>query len=281
MKNLFSKLLLTCVLVGTFEFAQAQVKLPAASTSQEITQDLGIKKINLKYQRPSKKGRVIFGGLVPYNEVWRTGANNATALTFEDAVYINNQKIEAGTYALFTIPTPNDWTIILNKTAEQWGAYSYKAEDDVLRFTVPSSKTNSSMETFTINFENVQDNSLEVVIYWDNVRVAFPIKVDQTAEIMNSLEEAMKGERKPYFQAAQFYFNNNLDIQKAMEWIKEADQNNTRAPHIKYWKSKILLKGGDKAGAVAAAEEGVKMATELNNKEYITLNTQALNEAKK
>src|SRR5690606_14036625 len=123
--------------------------------------------------------------------------------------------------------------------AEQLRAYFYKAEDDVLRFTVPSNKTNSSMETFTINFENVQDNSLEVAIYWDNVRVAFPIKVDQTAEIMNSLEEAMKGERKPYFQAAQFYFNNNLDIQKAMEWIKEADQNNTRAPHIKYWKSKI------------------------------------------
>lgn len=281
MKNLFSKVLMICALVGTFELATAQVKLPAASTAQEVTQDLGIKKVTLKYQRPNKNNREIFGGLVPYNEVWRTGANNATVLTFEDAVFINNQKIEAGSYALFTIPTSTNWTIILNKTAEQWGAYTYKAEDDVLRFTVPSSSLSNIMETFTINFENVKDNSVDLAIYWDKTRVSFPIKVDQTAEIMQSLEEAMKGERKPFFQAAQFYFNNNLDIQKAMTWIKDADKDNTRAPHIKYWKSRILLKGGDKAGAVAAAEEGVKMATELNNKEYVTLNGQALNEAKK
>ncbi len=281
MKNLTMTLIAGVLLSLTPALAQAQLRLPAASPTQTVTQDLGISKVTLVYQRPSINDRLIFGGLVPYNQVWRTGANNATALTFEDEFEVGGQKIPAGTYGLFTIPGEKQWTIILNKTANQWGAYQYKQEDDVVRFTVNPTRLDEKVESFTINFEDVTPSSLSVALAWENTKVKFPVKVDQRGRIMASIEEAMKGEKKPYFQAAQYYFTNDLDIQRAAQWIKEADKGNERAPHIKYWKSRVLLKAGDKAGAVQAAQEGIEMATNLNNSEYVTLNTQALEAANK
>lgn len=256
--------------------AQAQVKLPPASSTQTITQGLGIKNIALTYQRPNVNNRVVFGGLVPYNEVWRTGANHIPSITFEEEVVVQGNKVPAGTYGIFTIPTTKDWTIILSKNAKQWGAYQYKQEDDLLRFAVPSQALQSKVETFTMQFEDVTTTSTKLTLAWDKVKVGFSITTDQSKEIMASIEEAMRTDKKPYFQAAQYYFNNNLDSKKAAEWIKAADEGNTKAPHIKYWKSRILAKAGDKAGAKKAAEEGIAMAKAANNPEYIKLNTQAL-----
>ncbi|MFD2743426.1 MULTISPECIES: DUF2911 domain-containing protein [Sphingobacterium] len=280
MKKILSACIAMLAMVSGASIAQAQAKLPPASSTQEVSQGLGISKISLVYQRPNSNGRTIFGGLVPYGEVWRTGANNATAITFDSEVTIDGKTVPAGTYGLFTIPTKDEWTIILNKTAEQWGAYTYKQEDDILRFTTKPNKLNEKVETFSINFINVTKNSLDVVLSWENIAVPFTVSVDQTKEIMASLEAAMQGEKKPYFQAAQYYFQNNLDIQKAVEWIEQADKGNTKAPHIKYWKAQILTKAGDKAGAAKAAQEGIDMATQANNSEYIRLNTDALKAAK-
>lgn len=280
MKKTLSACIVALAILSGASSAQAQAKLPPASSTQQVSQGLGISKISLTYQRPNSNGRTVFGGLVPYGEVWRTGANNATAITFDSEVTIQGKTVPAGTYGLFTIPNKGDWTIILNKTAEQWGAYTYKQEDDLLRFTAKPVKLNKKVETFTINFENVTTKSLDVVLSWENVAVPFTISVDQTKEIMASLDNAMKGEKKPYFQAAQYYFQNNLDIAKAVTWIEEADKGNTKAPHIKYWKAQILTKAGDKAGAAKAAQEGIDIATQANNSEYIKLNTQALKAAK-
>ncbi len=271
-------LILVAVLCCT---VQAQLKLPPASTTQFIIQDLGVHQVSVIYQRPSVKGRVVFGDLVPYNQIWRTGANNATNITFQSEVTIEGQKLAEGTYALFTIPGKTEWTIIFNKNAKQWGAYNYDANDDVLRVKVKPTKLKDKVETLTISFDDVKDQSTNVSLAWENTKVSFKIAVDQSAEIMASIDEAMKGEKKPYFQAAQYYFNNNLDIQKAASWIVEADKGNTKAPHIKYWKSLILAKSGDKAAAVKAAEEGIAMAKEAKNSEYVTLNTKALQAAKK
>lgn len=253
----------------------AQAKFPAASSSQKVTQDLGIKKISLTYQRPGAKGRQVFGGLVPYGKVWRTGANNATTITFEEEVTVNGNKIPAGTYGLFTIPNEREWTIILNKGAEQWGSYNYKEADDLLRFQVTPQRLQDVVETFTIGFEDVTTESLNVSLAWENTKVKFPVKTDQSKEIIASIDQAMKGDKKPYFPAAQYYYNNDLDVKKAVEWVEAADKERT-APHVKYWKSRILLKSGDKAGAAKAAQEGIDMATKANNAEYIKLNTQAL-----
>ncbi|MCL7989460.1 DUF2911 domain-containing protein [Sphingobacterium sp. lm-10] len=280
MKKLLSLFVAMAAIFSGASLALAQAKLPPASSTQQVSQGLGISKISLTYQRPNANGRTIFGGLVPYGEVWRTGANNATAITFDSEVMIHGKAVPAGTYGLFTIPTKGDWTIILNKTSEQWGAYTYKQEDDILRFTVKPNRLAKKVETFSINFENVTTKSLDVVLSWENVSVPFTVSVDQTKEIMASLETAMKGEKKPYFQAAQYYFQNNLDMKKSAEWIEEADKGNTKAAHVKYWKAKILTKAGDKAGAAKAAQEGIDMAKQANNVEYIKLNTEALKAAK-
>lgn len=278
-----TKTFLSLIIIGSlFVAAQdviAQAKFPAASSSQHVTQELGIKKITLTYQRPSAKGRQIFGALVPFGQVWRTGANNATTLTFEEEVSINGQKVAAGTYGLFTIPNETTWTIILNKGAEQWGAYNYKQEDDILRFEVVPQRTAEKVETFTISFDDVTTKSLNISLAWENTKVKFPVETDQSQEIMASIEQAMKGDKKPYFQAAQYYYNNDLDISKAVEWVEQADKER-QAPHIKYWKSRILLKAGDKQGAAKAAQEGIEIAKKANNTEYVQLNTHALEAAR-
>lgn len=280
MKKIILSISTAAILFLGTELANAQVKLPQASSTQSITQGLGIKNIKLTYQRPNVNGRVIFGDLVPYNEVWRTGANTVSNITFDEAVSIQGTVIPAGTYGIFTIPTPTSWTIILSKNAQQWGAYQYKQEEDILRFTVPSQKLQNKVETFTIQFEDITPNSTQLTLAWDKTKVGFTITADQTKEIMASIEQAMLGDKKPYFQAALYYFSNNLDSQKAAEWVTIADEGNTKAPHIKYWKSRILAKAGDKAAAKKAAQEGIAMAKELNNSEYVKLNTQALNAIK-
>jgi hypothetical protein len=260
-KTILSIATVAMLFLGT-ELSQAQVKLPPASSTTTIIQGLGIKNIILSYQRPNIKGRQIFGGLVPYNEIWRTGANNIPTITLDEDVKIEGNVVPAGTYGIFTIPTPTEWTIILSKEPKQWGAYQYKQEDDFLRFN------------------DVTTNSAYVSLAWENTKVGFSITTDQSKEIMDSIEEAMQGDKKPYFQAAQYYFTNNLDIKKAAEWVKLADEGNTGAPHIKYWKSRILAKAGDKAGAKKAAQEGIEMAKKANNGEYIKLNNEALNAIK-
>ena len=278
-KALLSIATAAVMFLGT-ELSQAQVQLPPASSTTTIIQGLGIKNIILSYQRPNAKNRTIFGDLVPYNEVWRTGANNIPTITFDEEVNIEGNVVPEGTYGIFTIPTKSEWTVILSKNPKQWGAYQYKQEDDFLRFKVKSQKLAKKVETFTISFDDVTTTSTSMSLAWENTKVAFTIKSDQSKEIMASIEHAMQGERKPYFQAAQYYFSNNLDITKAAEWVKLADEGNTSAPHIKYWKSQILNKSGDKAGARIAAEEGIEMAKKANNGEYVKLNTQALKAAK-
>ncbi|MCT1525902.1 DUF2911 domain-containing protein [Sphingobacterium hotanense] len=281
MKKIALTLLLASGLIFSAQQADAQIKLPPASSTQFILQDLGISQVSVVYQRPNMKGRTIFGDLVPYDQIWRTGANNATNITFQSDVKIEGQNLEAGTYALFTIPGKEEWTIIFNKNAKQWGAYTYDKADDVLRVKIKPRALTNPIETFTIAFEEVNDQNLKACLLWEKTKVSFLIEVDQKAEILASIDEAMQGEKKPYFQAAQYYYTHGLDIKKAAEWMVEADKGNTKAPHIKYWKSLILAKAGDKKGAIKAAEEGLKMAKSQNNGEYVKLNTQALEAAKK
>jgi ribosomal protein S10 len=276
------KSILTIILASALSLGvNAQVKLPQASSLTEVRQAVGIRNVTLKYSRPNTNGRVVFGELVPYGTVWRTGANTVSAFTFEEEVSIGGKKIPAGTYGLLTIPNKNEWTIILSKNSQQWGSYTYKQEEDAVRFTVKPISLPTKVETFTISFDNVTTKSSTVTIAWEKTAVKFDINVDQSKEILASIDQAMLSDKKPYFQAAQYYFSNNLDIKKAAEWVVEADKGNTEAPWIKYWKSQILLKSGDKKAAQQAAQEGLEIAQKSNNEEYIKLNTNALNNAKK
>lgn len=260
----------------------AQIKLPPASSSQTITQGLGITTATLTYQRPNMNGRKIFGGLVPLGEVWRTGANNIPVLTTEGPLTIAGNELPAGTYGLLTIPENDAWTVIISTNAKQWGAYTYSPDEDLFRFKVRTTRTSTPVETFTMNFSDVTTTSANLNLSWENTHIQFAIEFDQDAEIMASIAEGMKSSgNKPYFQAAQYYFRNGKDINQAVEWINEASKANPNAVHIYYWKAQILLKAGDKAGAIATAEEGIKRAKAANNDEYIKLNTEVLEQAKR
>lgn len=261
--------------------AEAQIRMPPASSAQTITQGLGISKATLTYSRPNMNGRKIYGGLVPLDEVWRTGANTVSALTTETDLQIAGHTLPAGTYGILSIPGESEWTIIFSNNSRQWGAYSYNPEEDVFRFTVKPERLDQPVETFTMGFSNVGTESAVFEILWENTKVSFPIGYDQSKEILASIDEVMAGSgNKPYFAAAQYYYNNGHDINKAASWINEAAKG-SEAPHILYWQARILLKSGDKAGAVAAAQKGVESATKANNSEYINLNSQVLAEAQK
>lgn len=283
MKRTFLSLTIALLLVSVLNINQSAaqgLKLPAASSKQVLTQDLGISQITLTYARPNVNGRKIFGGLEQYGNVWRTGANGATTLSFSGDVIINGKTLPAGTYGLFTIPDKNEWTVILNKNSEQWGAYEYKQSDDVLRFTVKPEKTTAKVETFTISFPSVTTTTAKLSVAWENTAISFDIKVDQDAEIMASIDQAMQGDKKPYLAAAQYYLNNNKDLDKALSWADEAVKTNPELPYPYYWKAQIQLKKGDKAGAKASATLGKQAAEKAKSDEYIRLNDQVLEKAK-
>lgn len=280
-KRLFTTAMIAVAVAMGWQPAKAQLRLPPASSSQTVTQSLGISTVTLTYSRPNLNDRKIFGGLEPYDEVWRTGANGIPTLTFDGAVTIAGTKVDAGTYGLLTIPGKDRWTVIFSKNSEQWGAYTYKQEEDLFRFEVKPERLDKPTETFTMSFSDVEPQRAKLNIAWENTKISFDLVVNQDAEIMASIDEAMKSEKKPYFQAAQYYYKNDKDIQKALEWVNEADKAPNPAPYIKYWKARIQLKAGDKQGAIATATQGVEIAKQQNNAEYVKLNGQVIAEAQK
>lgn len=282
MKTTIKTMLFLALAVVLSTDVQAQgLKMPQASTSQTVTQNFGLGKITLSYARPNVKGRQIFGAMEPYGTVWRTGANSATTINFTDAVKIDGKELPAGEYGLFTIPGKDEWTVIFNKGAKQWGSYEYKESDDVLRVKVKAKKLKDKVETFTIQFADVYPTSAKLQLMWENTLVNVELTTDIDATVMASIDEAMKGEKKPYFQAAQYYFTNGKDLNKALEWVNAAEAADGKAPWIKLWKGRIQMKMGDKAGAAKTAESGLKLATEIKNQEYIRLHTALLKEAQK
>ncbi|WP_454804175.1 DUF2911 domain-containing protein [Mucilaginibacter phyllosphaerae] len=273
-------MLLACVTFNSY--AQEQPRIPEASSTQTIIQDFGLGKITITYSRPNVKGRKIFGGINPYGQVWRTGANAATTITFSENVLVEGKKVPAGTYALFSIPGKNSWTIILNKTAKQWGAYSYKQDADLLRFTVKPIDVKEKRETLTMQFANATTKSNDLYIVWDHTAVPIHFQTDDDAQITANIDKLMQGDikKRPYFNAIQYYYENGKDLKKAMEWVLEAEKLEPNGPWYKLWKARIQLKMGDKNAAIATAQQGVKLAKASDDDEYVRLNEAVINQAK-
>ena len=257
------------------------LKIPQPSTLQTLQQDFGLGQISITYSRPNVKGRKIFGETEPYGLVWRTGANAATKLKLTDTIMMEKHQVLPGEYALFTIPGENEWTVILNQTAQQWGAYSYDSSKDVLRFKVRPGKIDKKKETFTIQFANAFVDHCDLELSWENTVVSLHLETDVDARVMANIDELMKGDKKPYYFASIYYYNHDKDMNKALSWINEVDKNSSDAYNIKYWKARIQLKMGDKAGAIESANQGLKQAMAEPNAEYIRLNKEVLAEAKK
>ena len=266
----------------TGAFAQTpKIEFPAASPGCTLKQRVGLTDIEVVYSRPGMKGREIFGSLVPFGAVWRTGANNATKITFSTPVKLNGVEIPAGTYALFTIPGETEWTIIINKGAAQWGAYKYDAKDDVVRFKATPVKLAETIETFTIEFNHIADESAVMNLIWDHTVVPVKIELDLASKLLPQIETVMASEdkNKPYFQAAMFYYDHGQDLKKASEWIDAAimqrEWHNT--VHLK---AKILAKLGDKEGALTAAKRSLEMATKAKDAGYVKMNEDLISSLK-
>jgi hypothetical protein len=273
----FAALAGLCFAAGLF--AQApKIDFPAASPAATVIQRIGLTDVQVTYNRPGAKGRVVFGKLVPYDHVWRTGANTATSISFSTAVKLNGTDIPAGTYELFTIPGEKEWTVIIHKNMSQWGAYRYDEKNDVARIKAKPQPLSTPLETLAIGFNDLRDESATMIIAWENVRVPVQITVDVKSTLVPRIEDVMAsgGDKLPYFQAAMYYFENNVDLKKAAQWMDAAIAANPEAFYMVYRKALILEKMGDKAGAVATARKSLEAAQKDNNEairdEYVSLN---------
>ena len=191
MKKLIFSLALA---VSVHAFAQ-QYNIPAVSPRQTVEQQFSVTKISVEYGRPAVKGRKVFGELVPFGQVWRAGANEATKITFGQEVLFGGQKVKKGTYALYVVPQEKEWKIILNRGVNNWGAYTYDAKEDVATTTVPVKMMNEKMERFTINFEDITDEKLNLVLEWDKARADVPVEilnVEETLQIIDHLKAIKK-----------------------------------------------------------------------------------------
>jgi hypothetical protein len=275
-----SCLLAIAIILSTIN-SHAQIT-PPPSSSETITQGFGLGTITLTYSRPNTKGRKIFGYVEPYDKVWRTGANSATVIKFTDDVTIEGNKVPAGEYGLFSIPGEKQWTIILSKKPKQWGAYTYSQSDDYLRLTLTPSKLQQPVETFTLQFENMYPTTGELHLLWENTALNIHLTCDIDSKVMARIDSAMKTDKKPYYDAVIYYWNNNKDMNQALEWANQLERIPNMPPMVaKLWKARILLKKGDKTAAATTAQEGVKAATEAKSDEYIRLNTEVIAEAGK
>jgi len=276
------KLIIAAVAAGAFYFSDAQqLTTPQASPTTTIKQNFALSTIELSYSRPGIKNRKIFGDLVPYGKVWRTGANNATTLTFGEEVMIGGTKIPAGKYGLLTIPDPSEWTIIISKQTDVTSPDAYKQDQDVVRVKAKTSELPFSVETFTMSFDDVKSNSCNLGMLWDKVYVTLPISVDVDSKVMKQIDEAINKDNRPYYSAAQYYYDNGKDLNQALSWINKATEAVPNAqPWVHTLKTRILAKMGKKQEAIAAANNAIRVAKETKFPDFVKQNEDILKDLK-
>lgn len=250
----------------------AQVQIPSASTTQTIKQEFGMGTIEVRYSRPGAKGRKVFGDLVPYGKLWRTGANAATRLTFSETVELNGRKIDAGTYVLYTIPGEESWEIIINKGIKNLGTEGYKETEDVARFKVEPMKTKMKTELFTIQFANVESTLCELQLLWEKKLVTIVITANVKEKIRSQIDAAMQTDKKPYWEAARFYYEYDINLSKALENVNKASDANPTAYWIYLYKAKIQKDLGDNVGALKTSQTSMEFAKQAKADDYIKMN---------
>jgi Protein of unknown function (DUF2911) len=270
------KLLIAAVAACSFIIADAQLKTPAPSPTQTIKQDFGLSSVELSYSRPGVKGRKIFGDIVPFGAVWRTGANSATTITFGDEVTIGGTKVPAGKYGLLTIPDKKSWTIIISKQTDVTSPGAYKPDMDVIRITSDVNTTKAATESFTIQFANVKPTTCELYIMWDKSVVVLPIATEIDGKIMANINQAMKGEKPPYFQAAMYYMDNGKDLNQALAWFNKAAEAQPEAYWVQHQWANCLAKLGQKNEAKTVALKSKELAAAAKNEDYVKLNDKLL-----
>lgn len=257
----------------------AQINTPKLSPHCVLTQEVGFNEITVDYCRPSVKGRVIFGELVPFGKIWRTGANASTKIKFKDDVTMEGHDIPAGEYTLYTIPDKEEWTIIIHTVTTYWGVgKDYKESDDLIRFKVKPITLNHKIETMAIEVSDITANTCNLEIKWDHTLVKINIKIDTDKKVLAEIDDKMKGvSQATYYQAAVYYLENDKDLNKALEWIDKALINNEQFWILRH-KAMILAKLGRYKEAVSLMERSMKLASEAENEDFKKQDEKALAE---
>ncbi len=260
---------------------EAQINTPAPSPSAKLMQTVGLTEVMIDYSRPNMRGREVYGNLVPFDKLWRTGANAYTKITFDTDVTIAGKEVKAGTYSIFTKPGASTWDVFFYTDIVGGGTPSKWEESKIVaQLNVPVYKMDMPVETFTITVDDVMSNGANIGIIWANTYVAVPFTVPTDATVMKSIDKALNGPTADdYYAAAVYYSSESKDINKAKEWMNKA-MSMTEKPA--YWQfrqqSLILAKAGDKKGAIEAAKKSLAGATEAGNNDYIKMNNDSLKE---
>jgi len=278
------KKLLLLTLVFTMSYAvNAQIQSPAPSPSAKLEQMVGLTKVNVDYSRPAMRGRAIFGNLVPFGKVWRTGANSRTTVTFSDAVVVGGKTLKAGTYAIFTIPQANSWEVVFY-TEHAGGGAPQELDESLVAARVMADVMPLGMDiqSFTISIDDVTNDSAVLGLLWEKsyVGVKFNVPTDKT--VMASIERTMSGPgANDYFASAVYYLNAGKDIQKAKEWMDKAISMREKPA---FWQlrqqSLIYAAAGDKKGAIKIAEKSLELSKAAPNADYVKMNTESIAEWK-
>ncbi|QCK15496.1 DUF2911 domain-containing protein [Mangrovivirga cuniculi] len=269
--SIFSIIALTLIMFTAN--AQQGIQLPQPSPSAKLSQAVGLSTIEVEYSRPGAKGREIFGSLVPYDQIWRTGANASTKITLSDDFTFEGKEVPAGKYALYTIPGKDSWDIIIHKNLELWGAGGYDESNDLIKFSVKPSKSKSFFETFTIEFSNLGFTDAMMDIKWGNTVVSFKVSTEVDSKVMSQINEKVinaEGDIDAglYAAAANYYLMADKDMNQAIEWINKALEANPKAFWLMHNKAKMQAKNGDYKAAIETAQKSMELAKNNPNGDF-------------
>ena len=272
------------LLLFTVNLSFSQINTPRVSPASEVEQMVGLTEIEIEYSRPSMRGREVFGNLVPFGKVWRTGADNSTKISFDTDVIISGKTIQSGTYSIFSIPNKESWEIILYSDVELWGVPRDWSENKIVfssMFDVKKLKKSNTVETFTISFNDLTNNDVNMSISWENTSVDIKIEVPTRSMVESDINKVLSDNPKSsdYYAAAVFYRQENINLDKALEWMNKAIEMNESPRFWQYRQQSLIMAANDKfAEAVDAAKKSLNLAVEADNQDYIKMNRESIAE---
>ena len=276
MKKLFILLSLS---FGTYTFGQ--ITTPQASPQAKVEQKVGLADISISYYRPAKKGRVVFGDVVPFGELWRTGANENAKITTSDALIFGKDTLKAGTYAIFTKPNQTNWEIYFYTDYSNWGTpENWDDKKVALKTNVAVSKLTETVENFTIGFDKMENSSAEICMTWENTKVSIPFTLNTKDKVLASIKKTMDGPTaNDYHRAAFFYFTEKIDMKKALEWSTKAVELRGESA---YWMTRLLsqlqAENGDVKKAIETAKKSMAAAEKDGDMNYVKQNKDSIEE---
>jgi len=279
MKHLF---LSACLLASAFGMNAQDLKLPALSPTQKLVQEFSTSNIEISYSRPGMRDRKIFGDVVAYGKPWRTGANGPTKIKFGEDVMIADNSVKAGEYVLYSIPGEKEWEFILNKGNAPMGPNGYDRADDVARFKIKTRGIEKPVQNFTIEVTNITFNTCKIELSWENTRLTIPVMANNEARLKAAITKAIYTPNTPYFQAANYYYETNQNLDTANIYVNKALETNQGAFYMWYLKARIEKKLGHKQAAIEAAKKSMETAKgQALEAEYIHNNQKIIDEMSK